>query len=52
MATPVAAPGGAVPAGENRRFKNQLKKVYTWYTGGFILFVIVARNRRADGPAA
>ena len=40
MATPVAAPGGAVAAGENRRFKNQLKKVYTWYTGGFILFLI------------
>ena len=26
MATPAAAPGGAVSAGENRRFKNQLKK--------------------------
>jgi cation/acetate symporter len=41
MATPVAAPGGAVAPGENRRFFNQLKKVYSIYTGGFIAFVIV-----------
>ena len=25
----------------NRAFFNQLKKYYTWYTGGFIVFVIV-----------
>jgi cation/acetate symporter len=41
MATPAAAPGSAVPAGDNRRFFNQLKKVYTFYTGGFIAFIIV-----------
>jgi cation/acetate symporter len=26
---------------DNRAFKKQLNKVYSWYTGGFILFVIV-----------
>ena len=36
MATPAAAAPGS-----NRQFFNQLKKVYTMYTGGFILFVIV-----------
>jgi cation/acetate symporter len=41
MATPAAAPGGAVAPGGNRRFTSQLKKVYTWYTGGFILFIVV-----------
>ena len=25
---------------DNRAFKNQLNKVYTWYTGGFIVFII------------
>ncbi|MFO1304481.1 MAG: sodium:solute symporter family protein [Burkholderiales bacterium] len=36
MATPAAAsPGG------NRQFFNQLKKVYTMYTGGFVLFIVV-----------
>jgi cation/acetate symporter len=25
----------------NRAFKSQLNKVYTWYTGGFIAFVVV-----------
>ena len=36
MATPAAAAPGS-----NRQFFNQLKKVYTMYTGGFILFVVV-----------
>lgn len=36
MATPAAA-----ATGENRRFFNQLKKVYTLYTGGFIVFLVV-----------
>jgi len=31
--------GGA--AADNRAFKKQLNKVYTWYTGGFIAFIIV-----------
>ncbi|HSV71572.1 MAG TPA: cation acetate symporter, partial [Methylibium sp.] len=33
------ATGGGKAA--NAAFKSQLNKVYTWYTGGFILFVIV-----------
>jgi cation/acetate symporter len=28
-------------AAANRAFKQQLNKVYTWYTGGFIAFVVV-----------
>jgi len=31
----------AVTASANRAFFNQLRKYYTWYTGGFITFVIV-----------
>src|SRR5512134_712458 len=27
-------------AGSTRAFFNQLKKVYTWYTGGFLVFVV------------
>ncbi len=30
----------AVTAASNRAFFNQLRKYYTWYTGGFIAFVI------------
>ncbi|NBT11480.1 MAG: cation acetate symporter [Betaproteobacteria bacterium] len=33
--------GGAAPAGSNKAFKQQLNKVYGWYTGGFISFIIV-----------
>jgi len=33
--------GGLFSGGSNAAFKSQLNKVYTWYTGGFILFVIV-----------
>ena len=40
MATPATGTGGVFSAGSNKAFKGQLKKVYTWYTGGFILFVI------------
>ena len=29
----------------------QLNKVYGWYTGGFIAFVLVLGGARADGPA-
>ena len=35
----------------DRQFKSQLKKVYTSYTGGFIVFVVVLGDRRADGPS-
>ena len=32
--------GGANTAASNAAFKQQLNKVYTWYTGGFLVFVI------------
>jgi len=32
--------GGIFSAGSNAAFKKQLNKVYGWYTGGFIVFVI------------
>ena len=32
--------GAAVSAASQKSFKSQLNKVYTWYTGGFIAFVI------------
>ena len=36
-----AGTGGVFSAGSHKGFKSQLKKVYTWYTGGFITFVIL-----------
>ena len=39
--TPSSGGGGAFSASTNKGFKQQLSKVYTWYTGGFIAFVIV-----------
>ncbi len=33
--------GGVFSSGTQRGFKSQLKKVYTFYTGGFIVFVIL-----------
>ena len=41
MATPAEGTGGVFSAGSGVGFKSQLKKIYTWYTGGFIAFVIV-----------
>ncbi|QAZ38038.1 cation acetate symporter [Methylibium sp. Pch-M] len=38
--TPTAAAAGSSRAA-NAAFKSQLNKVYSWYTGGFIAFVIV-----------
>ena len=40
-AATAAGTGGAFSATSHRGFKEQLKKIYTWYTGGFILFVVV-----------
>jgi cation/acetate symporter len=42
MTTIAEAPkGGAFSAaGSQRAFASQLKKVYSWYTGGFVLFVV------------
>jgi cation/acetate symporter len=39
--TPSSGGGGAFSATTNKGFKQQLTKVYTWYTGGFIAFVVV-----------
>ncbi len=38
-ATPSSS-SGIVTASANAAFKKQLNKVYTWYTGGFVLFII------------
>ncbi len=34
-------PGDVVTAASTRAFKSQLNKVYGWYTGGFIAFIVV-----------
>jgi cation/acetate symporter len=39
--TPSSGGGGTFSATTNKGFKQQLSKVYTWYTGGFITFVVV-----------
>ena len=39
MAGP-AEPTNVFTAGSQKAFTSQLKKVYTWYTGGFVAFVI------------
>ncbi|KNZ31550.1 MAG: sodium:solute symporter [Methylibium sp. NZG] len=41
MAGMTPSGGGAFSATTNKGFKQQLTKVYTWYTGGFVLFVVV-----------
>ncbi|MGA0608958.1 sodium:solute symporter family protein [Caldimonas sp. KR1-144] len=33
--------GASTAAADNRAFKSQLHKVYGWYTGGFIAFILV-----------
>ncbi len=40
MATPAAGTSGVFSASSNKAFKSQLKRVYTFYTGGFIVFLI------------
>jgi cation/acetate symporter len=32
--------GSGTSASDNKAFKGQLNKVYTWYTGGFLIFVV------------
>jgi cation/acetate symporter len=39
--TPSSGGGSAFSATTNKGFKQQLSKVYTWYTGGFLAFVVV-----------
>ena len=41
MAGITPSSGGTFSATTNKGFKQQLGKVYTWYTGGFIAFVVV-----------
>jgi cation/acetate symporter len=41
MAGPTHEPTNVFTAGSQRQFNAQLKKVYTWYTGGFIAFIII-----------
>jgi len=38
--TPTTSSGGVFGATSQKAFKSQLNKVYTWYTGGFLLFII------------
>ena len=33
-------PTNIFTAGSQKAFTSQLKKVYTWYTGGFVFFII------------
>ncbi len=40
MAGAIPSSGGSSSAASNAAFKKQLNKVYTWYTGGFIVFII------------
>jgi cation/acetate symporter len=41
MAGMFGTTSGATGAAANRAFKQQLNKVYKWYTGGFLAFVVV-----------
>ena len=40
MATPAQGTGGLFSAGSQKGFNAQLKKVYTFYTGGFLIFIV------------
>jgi cation/acetate symporter len=40
MSTPAPTPTNVFAAGSQRAFNAQLKKVYSFYTGGFIIFII------------
>src|SRR3990172_3357000 len=41
MSTQAKGTGGVFSGGTGKEFKGQLKKIYTWYTGGFLAFVVV-----------
>jgi len=41
MSTPAKGTGGMFGGSSGKEFKGQLKKIYTWYTGGFIGFVVL-----------
>ena len=40
MATPAQGTTGGFFGGSQSAFNTQLKKVYTWYTGGFLIFIV------------
>ncbi|MEP7275431.1 MAG: sodium:solute symporter family protein [Betaproteobacteria bacterium] len=40
MASPASEPTNVFTGGSQKAFASQLKRVYTFYTGGFILFVV------------
>ncbi len=40
MATPAQGTTGGFFGGSQNAFNAQLKKVYTWYTGGFLIFIV------------
>ncbi len=40
MASPAPGTGGIFAAGSQKAFNAQLKKVYIWYTGGFLIFIV------------
>ncbi|MFO1284002.1 MAG: sodium:solute symporter family protein [Burkholderiales bacterium] len=40
MAGPVETSSNVFSSGSQKAFKSQLKKVYTWYTGGFVVFLV------------
>jgi cation/acetate symporter len=41
----------SITASANASFKKQLNKVYTWYTGGFVAFIIVLAILEQHGSA-
>jgi cation/acetate symporter len=38
--TPDSGGGAFTGAGSQKAFKSQLKKIYSWYTGGFLVFLV------------
>ncbi|TDP63210.1 sodium:solute symporter family protein [Roseateles toxinivorans] len=41
MAGAIPTSGGVISTAANSAFKKQLNKVYTWYTGGFLAFIVI-----------
>jgi cation/acetate symporter len=38
---PATTAGGTFSAATQKKFNAQLKRVYTWYTGGFVVFIVL-----------
>jgi cation/acetate symporter len=47
--SPPGGESGVFNAGSQTAFKSQLNKVYTWYTGGFFVFVVALALAEAAG---